>query len=733
MHTQAQPDDHGFDGRLPSLNGRAAAGGPGAQPRAPLKPALHPAADWLQALARAVQQFHTYPPTSPMCQQAVEGCVRALAAAGDRFEFRVAPRDLIVDDQPVGRGTVVEIELARRLHRAAVAQVTIEPTTSARELARFCEDLIRCSDRSAAGVSLIDRLMEHGIERVALRPAYRPEVLPIPPVTAPVEDLVRHERVRRDELFATSGRTDHLYPPDKGWVRVDPSVPFDTLSLVDLALVAGDPAALAEMLTRLTDGDATAGAAPGDALSQRFSDVALLFSAMEPGVAGAMFARLARAVLDLEPDRRQALMRRTILPGLLDGRIDGMVLKDFPDLDLAESLCLLLDLEAAAPEVIPAALARLDLPDARRDAVVPLIDARMQSRAAGTPADTSVYTHARKLLHVDRARARNVAEFAAFDLGLDADARATLVRVADGIAATDPDLIRLECLWQLTRIEPNPETVQRFVTRAHPLLASLESDGRVELFAAWIGRYRDLVGELQAQRPDVAETLHVALSGLCTPDRAERIAGVAEQSDEMKRVAGDLVKALGEAIAAPLLQAVRGPHARTASQILCDHAPLFAPALASCVGHGDPQMDRVIAGVLGLAGPGFEATLGTLLHAGDEHTVREALRALARLGTRAAATLVAAEVLEPRAWVAAAAEQTLWHFPKDEVDRQVGEMLSRRAFVLRQPDAASRLLDRAPRTNGATLLLKSLEGLRYRFWSPAVARVGRKARALLAG
>ena len=251
MHTQAQPDDHGFGGQLPSLKGSAAAEGQSAHPRGPMKPLVHPAADWLQTLARTVQQFHTYPPASPMCQQAAEGCVRAFAAAGERFECRVAPRDLIVDDQPVGRGTVVEIELARRLHRAAIAQVTIEPSISARELSRFCEDLIRCSERAAAGVSLIDRLMEHGIERIALRPAYRPEVLPMPTVTAPVEDLVRHERLRREELFAKSGRTDHLYPPDKGWVRVDPSVAFDTLSLVDLALLAGDPASLAGLLTRL--------------------------------------------------------------------------------------------------------------------------------------------------------------------------------------------------------------------------------------------------------------------------------------------------------------------------------------------------------------------------------------------------------------------------------------------------------------------------------------------------
>ena len=33
-----------------------------------------------------------------------------------------------------------------------------------------------------------------------------------------------------------------------------------------------------------------------------------------------MFGKLARAVLAIDADRRTALLRRTILPGLLDGR-----------------------------------------------------------------------------------------------------------------------------------------------------------------------------------------------------------------------------------------------------------------------------------------------------------------------------------------------------------------------------------------------------------------------------
>src|SRR5438309_5762956 len=90
-----------------------------------------------------------------------------------------------------------------------------------------------------------------------------------------------------------------------------------------------------------------------------------------------------RAVLELEPERRTALLQRTILPGLLDGRADGTVLRDFPDMDLAESLCLLLELETAAPEVLTSAINRLGLTPERREAVVPLIDARIRAQQTG--------------------------------------------------------------------------------------------------------------------------------------------------------------------------------------------------------------------------------------------------------------------------------------------------------------------------------------------------------------
>src|SRR5688572_10893683 len=66
--------------------------------------------DLLGLLARAIQQLHTYPPTSPLVVNAIEACQRALAtfATRDALSFRVSPSDLIVDEIPIGRGRQIE-------------------------------------------------------------------------------------------------------------------------------------------------------------------------------------------------------------------------------------------------------------------------------------------------------------------------------------------------------------------------------------------------------------------------------------------------------------------------------------------------------------------------------------------------------------------------------------------------------------------------------------------------
>jgi hypothetical protein len=744
----ARAGDYTSDGRPTSLSG----GRTPASTKSPAIPIARPADaaavdEFLLLLARAIQQFHTYPPTSQICQTAVDACQRALVAIEGREQlvFRVMPREVIVDEVGVGSGTIVEQEIARRLHAASVAQVTIERGVSTRELGRFCFDLIQCDTRHGLQLSLIDLLEEHGVSRIGLRAAYRSQVLEISAPSAPIAGLIEHQRAHRAELFASGGPIDHLYPPDKGWIRIDPTARFEQVSLVDLALLAQDPSTLAGMLLRLTEDDVTEQEVGDDALSRKFSDVATLFAALDPRVSRIMFGKLARAVLDLQPEARQSLLRKTILPGLLDGRIDGQVLKDFPDIDLAESLCLLLDLETAAPEVVTTALSRLDLSAERQASVLPLVQSRVESRASNKAQDLGLDAHARKLTRIDREKARSFAEFAAFDLSLDPVTVATLDGIRDAIVASDMLIVQLECLLRLVRLEPNPEQVQRFADRATPLLEALEGEQRWGEMAGWLSRLRAFSASVHESRPDVAEVIASHLASFCTVYRAARLVDLAGRSPEGRAAAGNILEALGPGAGPALLDAVRAQADRTkagetnegraAVQLLCDHALLVAPALVAALDASNPpDLQRAIARVLGFAGHGYEVPLGKLLDSQDEQTVREALRSLARIGTPRAAALVGGQVLKHRGWVGGAAEETLWHFPRSESDRQIRDLLGRREFVLRHPQSAGRLLDRAAQTGAANLtpILQSIVPFRYRFWNPALVRVARQARQMLA-
>ena len=693
----------------------------------------------LQLFARAVQQLHTYPTTSPLCQQAIEAWHRALSQLEqrDHLDFRVSPHELTVDEVPVGRGALIEGELARRFHAAGIAQVTIERAASTRELTRLCLDLLACTDRRQERLNLTEMLAEHGVSRIALRHAYRPEVLGVDTPSSPVAALVDDQRARREEVFARGGPVNHLYPPDKGWVRLDPAAKFSSVSLVDLALLVDDPSSLAAMLLRLTDDEADT-QSPGEALAQKFSDVATLFAALDPRIARVMFSRLANAVLELNPDRRQMLLRRTILPGLLDGRVEGDVLKDFPDLDLADSLCLLLDLETAAPEVVTSALARLDLAPERQSAMLPLIRERLQARA-GAARETSIDAHARKLVTLDGSQSKSFAEFAAFDLALDEQAVDMLVRIRQGIATTDVSSDQLACLWNLVRLEANPEVVQRFMLRVVPAIGRLDVEGRWPYFAFWLSRFGELAAALRETRPDVSDAIVTNLAHFSTVDRARRIVDLAGQGAEGRAAADTIILALGSGIGPALAAAASGrgeareASARVAQQLLCDHAMLVAPSVVTALATADTTATRALVRVLGIAGAGYESPIATQLQSSDEQTVREALRSLARIGTPRAALCVRNAVNQSAEWLSGAAAETLWHFPAPEARRQVLELLSQRDFVQRSPEVAGRLLERLVQggAQGLQTVLTTLVPLRYRVWSPALARVGRRAHVLL--
>jgi hypothetical protein len=702
-------------------------------------------AAFLHLLARAVRQVRTYPLTSATCLDAIAACHKALVArdAAESVFVRVTPRELLVGETAVGAGTIIEQELALRLHRARVGSLSIDGTALPRHLSRFCSDLIDVSERRDLAGTLADVLGEHGIDTIIADTAHRPEVLSIGAPAPALTELAAAERQRREALLADGGPPTHLYPPDKGWIRLDPTSKLDSVSLVDLAVLVESPVTLADMLMRLTGDEADALDGQDSALEKKFSEVTTLFASLDPRLAAVMFQRLAGAVLNLDPDRRTALLQRTILPGLLDGNVDGHVLKDFPDVTLAESLCLLLDLEAAAPEVISAALDRLELPDVRRDAMLPLLETQLRQRAAkdGAPdagAGSSVDRRALELLRVETREGKSFADFMAFDLTIDDQAQAAIDGISAEIRATDTLARQLACLERLVRLEPNPGQTERLLARGSLLLAELEHARRWEDLAPWIVRHQELADRLAPQRPDVAAAISTALDDFCTPARVWALVEVSLAGEDTRAAAHAVADALGGRFVPAALALLEDSEAQALAaplvDLMCAHAKRLAPGLAARIGRSGPVASRAIARVLGAAGPGYEKTLAPLLdRTADEAAARTALDALVRMGTPQAALIVSRQIQGGASWLRTAAEGALTRFPPSVVRTRLRELIGRRELLVGQPELGVRLIERAVAAgvDGLEPALTTLVSLRFRFWNMPLARLGRAARRQL--
>jgi hypothetical protein len=452
-----------------------------------------------------------------------------------------------------------------------------------------------------------------------------------------------------------------------------------------------------------------------------------------------MFGKLAQAVLTIPTERRKSLLQRTILPGLLDGRAAGAVLRDFPDADLAESLCLLLELETAAPEVVTAALNRLDLPAERSQTIASLVDERlhqpMAAAADGETKDQKVERFARRLIRVDATVKKDFSEFSAFDLSIDDHAAAAIAAVGPTINSTDMLGEQIDCLWRLVRIEPNPTLVESFLTRTGAHLADLDRVGRVDDLARAAQRFRELADTVAENRPDVAEVIGRGLRLFCTAARTAKWIGLSKAGTDAPLTPA-MINAFGALMAPAFVELLDDPalqpNSRALTTMLCEHADVLAPGLVLRLGQSGSTATRAIVRVCGYAGAGFEAAISEQVNSRDEQTVREAFRSLARIGTPRAAAVVGTQIQSGTPVARAAAEEALWHLPPALTAAQLRDILSQRDFVVQNPLVVSRLIERAAQTKASGLddALAEIEAMRFRFWKPGIVKMALKAKEL---
>jgi hypothetical protein len=698
--------------------------------------------DFLQLLARAVRQFHTYPATSPLCTDAIDACHRAFMALEleQPLGFRVAPRELVLDDDAVGRGTIIEQELSRPLHRARVASLEIDRAVSVRDWCQLCE-VLAAGGRAQPTASLAELLLDSGVAAIVPRVTPRPEVLELGAPPPAMQTLVERERTRQASLSGGSP-AQHLYPPDKGWVRLDPTVGYEAISLLDLTVLVNDPAELAAMLTRLIDDTPADDSGDGVALEQRYSDVVMLISALDPRLGRLLFSKLARAVLGLDSECRRVLLRRAILPGLLDQRLDGeLVLGEFPDVDLADALCLLMDLEAASPDLLVLALDRLQLQPERRAGLIPLIDVNVAKRSASLGAAdrwtaSGLDRQAGTLTRIESGVTKNFGEFAAFDLSINEHTNAVLADVREAIVTTDGLDAQLACGLSLARVEPNPAVVAAVLGRGLPALRAFARGQRWQDLTRWIARLGGIADELESSRPDVAKAVRETLRNLSDRELVLQLARLCA-AEPGRTYAAAITAGLGQSIVPAWLESLDAPadraRVRPFAGLMSECARHVAPAIVQQLATLGSDAARAAVAVLGFAGVGYESAIVGQVAEGDQRRSREALGALARIGSAKAAALIAAQLEHGPAAVEAAAEDALWRLPGSLALAKARELLGRREFVTRHPHTAARLLERAAQGTGDRIdaVLEGLLPLRFHFWSPAVARIGARARSML--
>lgn len=696
---------------------------------------------FLTLLAKAIRQVHAYPVASQVCIDAINACRLHLASidGSDEIRFTVTPDALLVHEKPVGDNQFVRHELVRRLRRARVAALTVQRDCTARDLTRCCINVLRCSETTDRTLSVAAFLAEDGVEAVSVEVTSRREVLQVAPSAPAQRDLVAHERRRREETHQDT-RTVNLFPPHRGWIRLDPAESYDSVSLADLAILVDDPNDLAGMLDRLAEDTQAHVDVDPQALDRRFSNVSALFAGLEPRLSRVMFAKLGRVLVEMDAERKQELLKGTILPAIFDGRPEAQVLHTLSDGDLADALCLLFDRENGGSALAISALDQLKLPPERRATLLPLMDDLMRARidpALGLDAATAIALdqQARRLTRISGTERRSFVELAGFDLRVDDQARTTIDSVRAGIRDTDGTMAELFCLINLIGLQPNPEVAAAFVHATLERANQLVAANRWRDLAIALERLARIVGPLRERRPEITALVDTELSAFATPGFAAALLTQHSQGDATQAISLQVIDALGPVIT-PALLALLETDARAASvavALMCERASLFAQPIADGIPTYNSQVRSHVARVLGCAGHGFEDALGSMCSLKDEKTTREALRGLSRIGTARAAELVSVLARNARDWMSTATVETMLRFPPEVGAPAIRDLLAERSFVLAQPAAASRLIARVAHAKVHSLepVLRDIWSLRYRFWNRAVVRAAREAGALL--
>jgi hypothetical protein len=287
---------------------------------------------------------------------------------------------------------------------------------------------------------------------------------------------------------------------------------------------------------------------------------------------------------------------------------------------------------------------------------------------------------------------------------------------------------------QLIALNPNPEAAERLLCRGSRLLGELERTDSWPALAQRLAALHQTADALRDSRPDVAALITASIQTFYTPGRFARLLKMYAAEGDERESANQLIAAAGANLTGAVIKGLQdGFTSRLVLELVCGHAVTFAPILAASLDDLPPTQRIPAIRALGATGPGCEQPLSRQLSHESETVVREALDALAAVGSREAAEHVTRYLLRIGSGAARAAEEALWQFSPSATRQCLRSLIGNRVFVLANPELTLRLLQRTDRFEPARFadLLGALTSLRFRFWNPRLARVGRRATALL--
>ncbi len=683
-----------------------------------------PVAALVGSLALAVQRHRIYPASSPLCDESIEECAAALAEAGGRaIELKVLPGGLRAGESKLPE-TPANTELAERLFRADVERLTVAPTTSPKELQRFCIDLARRDRVQDSETTFPEALAERGVQGIRAEAATKLDLLDFGVMSAE-----RIERLRQEQGWREA-RSDEGSAVRRAWLRAETDCDLEALDLVDLAFLVENSSDLARMLKQLAEGRPQTGD-DSEVLGESIAELIELYRGLSPRVANARFAALAQGVMMLEEGTRRSLTQGVLIPDLLETGKSAPLLMHFSDEVLAEGLRELGEAQIGGAGLVQMALARLPIPTERNRGLIRMLDGESEDPEE----DAADSIAAGKIRLEAESPQMDLKEYAALDLAVDAEAEARLAVIRDSVSSDDGIDARLSCYANLIRHVRNPDHVEGFLSEAAPLLQEMieREPGRA---VRWIGEYDAAASDVRAQRPDIADVVASFLGELCGPDFVRL--QVKEWTHERgRRASQDLLAAFGSASARPLLRALEEEESRGVRRrlvdFMCEQAERLAPGLVEHLKSPSWTVVRNVVRVLGFAGPGYEAHVGSFLTHAEPRVAREAFLALARIGSPEAADLVAHRLLSDDAGLVALAQESVWLFPEPEVRRMALELLSDPAFYRRRPALAREFVNRlgSGRSKLPADLLRPLVRYRFAFWTPRLAALAwAAARAL---